>query len=238
MPLPRDLATLADLVADSTAFHPQSRAVLASLPEAAPVLAAIERAIPGTDPAAVAMLAIRTLKVARNETAALETNAALVATVPRYCETNVRQTAFVVREMLASARTSVLAVGYHFSDHQVIDGLSEAAGRGAEVTVVCDRGQGSASNIMRRWPSHLMPPAIYQDREHGQLTKASLHTKVLLIDRADLLVTSANFTYLGHAENIEFGVRLNGRPAADAWRFFAQLFRSGLLERMTVATVG
>lgn len=57
-----------------------------------------------------------------------------------------------------------------------------------------------------------------------------LHAKVLVVDRRDLLITSANLTGHGMKHNLEFGLRVLGRPAADATDHLEGLIRSGEFE--------
>lgn len=44
---------------------------------------------------------------------------------------------------------------------------------------------------------------------------AALHAKLLVADREDALITSANLTYHGFERNLEMGIRVTGRAAAE-----------------------
>jgi phosphatidylserine/phosphatidylglycerophosphate/cardiolipin synthase-like enzyme len=57
-----------------------------------------------------------------------------------------------------------------------------------------------------------------------------LHAKVLVADRGDALVTSANLTSYAMDRNMEMGARIIGQPAADIARHFDLLEAYGVLE--------
>jgi phosphatidylserine/phosphatidylglycerophosphate/cardiolipin synthase-like enzyme len=57
-----------------------------------------------------------------------------------------------------------------------------------------------------------------------------LHAKVLVADRRDALVTSANLTSYAMDRNMEMGVRIVGHPAIDIARHFDLLEAHGVLE--------
>ncbi len=59
-----------------------------------------------------------------------------------------------------------------------------------------------------------------------------MHSKILVIDQLEILLSSANFTYQGLNENIEMGIRLAQGRAAEAYRLFMKLVDDGFLERV------
>ena len=63
-----------------------------------------------------------------------------------------------------------------------------------------------------------------------------MHAKCLLVNGADLLVTSANFTFHGLHGNIEIGVRLSGPPALEARKMFSHLVENGVVEEVPLAS--
>ncbi|HUY48530.1 MAG TPA: DISARM system phospholipase D-like protein DrmC [Streptosporangiaceae bacterium] len=148
----------------------------------------------------------------------------------------VRSTFPVVTEMLSWARRSVLVVTYSLwigADVQaVIDRLAELSSTGVDITFVLDRRyqEGwNVSQLKQRWPPGRRKPALYT-WQHEDDAIAKLHAKVLIVDRRDLLITSANLTAHGMKGNLEFGLRVLGRPAEDASRHFESLIRSGTFE--------
>jgi phosphatidylserine/phosphatidylglycerophosphate/cardiolipin synthase-like enzyme len=158
-------------------------------------------------------------------------DAELVATLPPETPGIARPTEQVVRQMIETAKTEIILLGYELTDRDLIAQLATAARRGASVILICDRGRGAAARILEAWPSSTPPPRIFHDRERlDGATYASMHAKSLLVDASDLLVTSANFTFHGLHGNVEIGVRLSGAPAAEARKIFSYLVESRVLE--------
>lgn len=151
----------------------------------------------------------------------------------------VRSTLPVVKEMLGWATRSVFVVSYSLwigsgDAGEVVDRLATLSSSGIDVTFVLDRRYQDGWNIrqlQQRWPAGRRQPAVYswQD-ESGEIAK--LHAKVLVVDRRDLLITSANLTGHGMRHNLEFGLRVLGRPAEDASEHLDGLIRSGVFEEV------
>jgi phosphatidylserine/phosphatidylglycerophosphate/cardiolipin synthase-like enzyme len=151
----------------------------------------------------------------------------------------VRSTLPVIKEMLRWARRSVLVVTYSVwigtdDSGSVIDQLAELSSAGVDVTFVLDRRYQEGWNVAqlkRRWPSGRRPPSLYT-WQHEDDAIAKLHAKVLVVDRRDLLITSANLTSHGMKHNLEFGLRVFGRPAEDASEHLEALIRGGVFEEV------
>lgn len=213
-------------------FAPETGAALANHPGAALVRARLQHRFPEASPDLLLLLCLQSLSVQRANNENQLVDAELVATLPGKLVSEVRPTSFVVKKMLASARSEVIAIGYEIKDEDVIVALHEASEH-ARVILVCDRGRGCGHALLAGWPAHTTPPIVYQDRLRDDAAPhASMHGKALLVDTAELLITSANLTYHGMRGNIEFGIRIRGVPAVEAGAIFQQLVRSELLERI------
>lgn len=146
----------------------------------------------------------------------------------------VRSTLPVVMEMLRWARRSVLVMTYALwvsagESARVIARLADLSNAGISVTFVLDEHYQGGRNIRElraRWPQGHRLPNLYTwaDRDDAS---AKLHAKVLVVDQNDLLITSANLTRHGLRGNLEFGVRVRGRTAQEAYRHITTLIRSG-----------
>jgi phosphatidylserine/phosphatidylglycerophosphate/cardiolipin synthase-like enzyme len=203
------------------------RGGLLGVPECASMLGRIR----ATDPASVMRLCLQALRIQHEELRPKLLDAELVATLPPETPGIARPTERVVREMIDSATTEIILLGYELTDRNLIGLLAAAAGRGSAVIMICDRGRGAAQRVLESWPSHTPPPRIFHDRERAEgAPYASMHAKCLLTDGRDLLVTSANFTFHGLHGNIEIGVRLGGAPAAEARKIFSYLVESRVLD--------
>jgi phosphatidylserine/phosphatidylglycerophosphate/cardiolipin synthase-like enzyme len=160
-------------------------------------------------------------------------DAELVATLPPETPGIARPTERVVREMLEGATKEVILLGYELTDRGLVQLLAEIAAREVEIIIICDRGRGSANTIRDAWPSGKCSARIYHDRDRPEKARyASMHAKCLLIDGADLLVTSANFTFHGMQGNIEIGIRVSGAPASEARKIFSHLVEARLVEEL------
>lgn len=230
MGLARDLVELEARLRgrkDFDQFAPVERSGLLDTPESASMLGRIR----STDPASVMRLCLQALRIQHEDLRPKLLAAELVATLPPETPGIARPTERVVQEMIDAATAEIILLGYELTDRNLIGRLAVAAGRGAGVIMICDRGRGAAQRVLESWPPRTPPPRIFHDRERGDgAPYASMHAKCLLIDGKDLLVTSANFTFHGLRGNIEIGVRLGGGPAAEARKIFSYLVESRTLE--------
>ncbi len=79
------------------------------------------------------------------------------------------------------------------------------------------------------WPRDLAPPALLTWRTSGDDAHLKLHAKVIVSDRRDALVTSANLTLHAIDLNMEIGVRVLGEPASAIASHFDRLIAQGVL---------
>lgn len=153
----------------------------------------------------------------------------------------VRSTLPVITEMLRGARRSALVMTYALwvsggDSASVIARLADLSKAGVSVTFVLDGQYQEGRNIRElraQWPRGYPLPPVYTWADPDDMT-AKLHAKVLVIDEGDLLITSANLTGHGLRGNLEFGVRIRGRPAEEAERHIRTLIRSGFFMRVPV----
>jgi phosphatidylserine/phosphatidylglycerophosphate/cardiolipin synthase-like enzyme len=149
-----------------------------------------------------------------------------------------RDTAVVVRELLASVQRSAVIAGYSF-DHgaDILRPLHAAMlGRGAQVAVYVDVARAPdgrevqahlreeiARFLRENWPfGQPLPELFYDPRTLPSTSVVSLHAKCIVVDDERALITSANFTDRGQTRNVEVGVLIED-PAlaanlAGQWR--------------------
>jgi len=155
----------------------------------------------------------------------LESLINLVWTGPDVPGQSHRETASVIRELFASATTSVLVATYVI--HHGRDIFQPLADRmlavpSLRVELFVDlRGQTpelfAQEFLGSAWPPRGPLPAVYFDPRSGPVeptTKASLHAKLVVTDAARVFVTSANFTERAHSRNIEAGLRVESTHLA------------------------
>ncbi|WP_079914816.1 phospholipase D-like domain-containing protein [Paenibacillus sp. 32352] len=149
----------------------------------------------------------------------------------------VRDTFSVMLEMMYSAHKSILLVGYSLTSSTafpaaVLEQLVAAKKRGCDLKIAL-HDDGKNQRILKKiWPSNVGLPILLKWTGHPEDAMASLHAKLLLADRRDLLVTSANLTHHGLSTNIEVGIRVKGSIANRMADHFNSLERAGILQRI------
>jgi hypothetical protein len=151
----------------------------------------------------------------------------------------VRPTRLVIEEMLRGVRETgeVLLVGYAFTAPHgsamegVIALLEEAARKSAKVTLVLhkDEEDDARPAIERMWDVFLKKPTVLTWTPSQEHPYTKLHAKALIVDRVEMLVGSANFTFLGLESNLELGLRVRGRQAAEVAERFDHLISAGVV---------
>jgi len=87
----------------------------------------------------------------------------------------------------------------------------------------------------RHWPWQPFPEVYYDPRalETDSHSRASLHAKVVVVDRSKLFLTSANFTEAAQNRNIEMGLLSHAAYLAEqVAAYFEGLRQSGQLQRL------
>lgn len=87
----------------------------------------------------------------------------------------------------------------------------------------------------RHWPWQPFPEVYFDPRalETDPHTRASLHAKVVIVDRSQLFLTSANFTEAAHQRNIEMGLLSKATYLAEqVCAYLEGLRQSGHLRRL------
>jgi len=151
----------------------------------------------------------------------------------------VRSTGSVVKEMLGHARRSVLVVSYSIwlgsgPAADVIVQLAGLSSAGVDITFILDRRYQDGWNVTQlksAWPSGHRRPSIWS-WQHESDSMAKLHAKVIVVDRRDVLITSANLTSHGIDKNLELGLRVLGQPAEDAAYHFERLIQDGEFDKI------
>lgn len=163
-----------------------------------------------------------------------------------------RDTAVVVEQLFNDAKASVLLVGFALYDGQSIfrrlaERLDETPGM--DVTLCLDISRHYTDTTRdsdlidkyaddfkaRHWSGKRMPKVYFDPRGlmmDGQ-TRAVLHAKCIVIDRAAALVTSANPTPAAYTKNIEVGVVVRGGTIpGEISAHFEWLIKAGKLRRL------
>lgn len=163
-----------------------------------------------------------------------------------------RDTAVVVREMFAHAKTSVQVVGYSvYQGQQVFETLARRMEELPELDVrfflniARPDGDTTAGQILvsrfaqrfkaTQWPSGCRLPEVYYDPRSvadGGPVRSSLHAKCIVVDAEQVFVSSANFTQAAQQRNIEVGLSIRSPWLANRLvHHFRKLHEHGLAVR-------
>lgn len=193
--------------------------------------------------ASAVALALRTAHSATASYAASRPQVEVAWTGPEAGGPLVRPTRAVIREMLRQVRSGgeILLVGYSLTADdgsptvEVIDLLTEASRNQAQIRVVLhkDDQERNRGNLLEAWDAFAVKPTIYTWEPETGGPYRKMHAKVLVVDRVELLVTSANLTYHGLSENIEVGLRVRGPQAGAIAQRFDHLIGEEVLRLWT-----
>ena len=176
----------------------------------------------------------------------------VVTSGPETPDDMTRDTAVVVRELFAHARSSVMVAGYTVRQgDRVFETLArrmvEVPDLQVDLHIEIGRNSGDStpSSVLvsrfgerfreKEWPRDCPLPRVWYDPRSlaspGNV-RSSLHAKCVVIDVVTSFVSSANFTEAGQQRNIEVGVLINSLNVAERLhRHFSQLRQHDRLER-------
>jgi hypothetical protein len=164
-----------------------------------------------------------------------------VWTGPEVSTSELRRTASVVSEIVAGAASEVLVVGYWLvasgtDMKELVGQLRAKANAGVQVRFIFDReakayGPDNFVALANLWPASPTSPQrglfTWSPKITDDSAPPKLHAKVIIADRYDGLVTSANLTKAGFASNLEMGVRVQGRAAKAIVHHFERMMLAG-----------
>lgn len=140
--------------------------------------------------------------------------AELVVTAPPSFALKTKPTKVTVREMLMSARKSILITGYSLSDYfnELVDCVIQKSQEGVLVKFfVNDIESQKAFERLCCYKGNFLRIYNYPKQEDKM---SALHAKVISVDQMDTLITSANLSYHGQEGNIELGARIYSKELA------------------------
>jgi phosphatidylserine/phosphatidylglycerophosphate/cardiolipin synthase-like enzyme len=187
------------------------------------------------------LVLLRTLAAQKTTLSPRLIDADLVVTFPDSDSISARHTLNVVRQMISSAKLEILVAGFAITEAGgVLKQLAEASERGVRIILICSnwtdsKGMTAASLVAKLWPPAIARPRIYEYQNPAENT-AGMHIKCMLVDGAEMLIGSANFTFPGLRTNFELGVRINGHIAESARDVFDEALRTSRFSEVKLAT--
>jgi phosphatidylserine/phosphatidylglycerophosphate/cardiolipin synthase-like enzyme len=158
----------------------------------------------------------------------------------------------VVQTLFQEAENEIVVAGYAFHNGKLLfERLAEQKKLRAQLRIIfhvdVPRKAGDTSSPeaiilryadefrTRHWPWKPFPEVYFDPRalEIDSHCRASLHAKVVVVDRSKLFLTSANFTEAAHQRNIEMGLLSRAAYLAEQVAvYFEGLRQSGRLQRL------
>ena len=135
------------------------------------------------------------------------------------------------RRLVDDARMSVVCSSFNFSKGSVMwDLLADASARpGVSVTIYLNDRTGSATTVAARLPR----ATVYRmAAKPGRRSRYVSHAKVIVIDRATILMTSANFSYSAENTNVELGLLVHDTSLAESIESLMRSKHGVLYERV------
>ncbi|MBA1231450.1 hypothetical protein G7013_17510 [Pseudomonas viridiflava] len=170
------------------------------------------------------------------------TQTEVVWTGPKVEGSYLRATRQVVQDIISAAQSELLVVGYWLAGKEDCEGIindiivlmANAVVRGVKVTMVLDEGEkgygkNNRDTLLALWPKNVAHPRLLTWKIPSDDKHLKLHAKVLVADRCDALVTSANLTMYALDRNMEMGVRAQGQPSERIFQHFEQLRLKNIL---------
>ncbi len=208
----------------------------------------------GTDGNGLA-LACECALASRKDSAAAELSKLIdvVLSGPLVEGVEMRDTAVVFASLMREAREEVLVTSFVAGYARELlgplaDFLDADAARRAKVILNFQRGNDTSIETdlaarlaedfwTKQWPRGARRPTLCYDPRGLAIerdARATMHAKVVVIDRCKAFVTSANLTPRAQNDNIELGVLINHAPtAARIARYFEALIANGTLATCT-----
>jgi phosphatidylserine/phosphatidylglycerophosphate/cardiolipin synthase-like enzyme len=158
----------------------------------------------------------------------------------------------VVQSLFQEAQNEIVLAGYAFHNGRLLfERLAEQKRLRPQLRIIfhvdVPRRAGDTStsdNIIlryaeefrsRHWPWQPFPEVYFDPRalDTDSHTRASLHAKVVVVDRAKLFLTSANFTEAAQQRNVEMGLLSHAAYLAQqVAAYFEGLRHAGHLRRL------
>jgi phosphatidylserine/phosphatidylglycerophosphate/cardiolipin synthase-like enzyme len=199
-------------------------------------------------------LAAESVLAARKDASAhqLSTLVEPVLSGPTVAGVDMRDTAVVFSTLMREARHEVLVTSFvaGFARELLVplaEFLEADPSRRAILVLNFQRGNDSTAEEdlaarradefwSKQWPGGSRRPMLCYDPRglaEGKAARATMHAKVVVIDRRKALVTSANLTARAQAENIELGLLVDHAPTSQRIAaYFDGLIAAGVLRRV------
>jgi hypothetical protein len=140
----------------------------------------------------------------------------LVITAPNSFKLNARKTTIAVKELIATAKTSITITGYSISDYfkEIIDEILNKSKKGVYVNFYINDLESKKEQLDKIFLYRGRYLKIFEYNNKSDDKMAALHAKVIVVDGYKSFISSANLSYHGMVGNIEVGVLIESEKKA------------------------
>lgn len=135
----------------------------------------------------------------------------IVATGNKWIGYGIKPTSDAIKELIDHSHKSLLLTIFILTDNEILEQIVNALNRGVKVEIFIHNDRDFAKSIMdnivdlqKRYP-HIKVFIVSED---------FMHAKVLISDKENVLIGSANLTRSGLSKNYELGISLKDRKIA------------------------
>ena len=179
------------------------------------------------------LVALRASMSARGNASKLIEDFELCWTGPPNLDVHEKSTDSVMQEMLERARENILLVDYRITDKgDTIKKLSDCMEKVNNIDIIIDDDKKNInmSTIDDTFRGIKKPRIFVHKKKEKSYYK--VHAKILIVDKKEILITSANLTYYGLSQNFEMGIRIKGEPAKNAYSLIRKMIDSKYFEEL------
>lgn len=141
----------------------------------------------------------------------MDSKVQIVATGDKWIGYGVKTTASAIQELIDNSKKSLLLTIYIISEGNILNKLKRALNRGVKVEVFIQDDKEFYQSIM----DNLLE--LQKKYDHIKIFSCSeelMHAKVLISDKKEVIIGSANLTRSGLSNNYELGILLEDRRIA------------------------
>ena len=143
---------------------------------------------------------------------------------------HVNQTHTQIYEMIGRSKFTIMIIGYWVHDMQEFFKELEKLSKEIKITFILNdkKIKKHSDQITKKWNGKYKPKIYVLNRkEYPDINK--LHSKVILIDNTEILITSANMTKTAMDDSIETGIWTKDKKIINACRdIFSKFIEDGV----------
>ena len=141
----------------------------------------------------------------------MKNNYELIASGEKWIQYDVKSTFRAITEMIDQTKSSLILTIYIISNNEILEKVKEALDRNVDVEVFIYKDKEVFNDVTHKVLK--LTDEYYNFTVH-EVTEKTLHAKVLISDKKQTLIGSANFTGKAMHENYELGILVDDAELA------------------------